>query len=82
VHPSGAALDVGILAAWFTGDEVYGADPGLRTDLEERGIGYVLAIGCDRRVATNGGRTLIRPDTLAAQLPDHAWQPYSCGPGA
>lgn len=77
-----AALEAGVQASWFTGDEVYGADPGLRGDLEARGIGYVLAIGCDRRVATNNGRTLIRPDNLAAQLPDNVWQPYSCGPGA
>jgi SRSO17 transposase len=77
-----AALDGGIQASWFTGDEVYGADPGLRGDLEQRGIGYVLAASCDRRVAINDGRTLIRADDLAAQLPDSAWQPYSCGPGA
>jgi SRSO17 transposase len=76
------ALDGGVPASWFTGDEVYGADPGLRADLEQRGIGYVLAIGCDRKVATNSGRTPTRPDDLAAQLPDSAWQPYSCGPGA
>jgi SRSO17 transposase len=78
----GAAIDGGVQAKWFTGDEVYGADPGLRQDLEARGIGYVLAVGCDRKVATNGGRTLIRPDTLAAELPDSVWHPYSCGPGA
>ena len=28
------ALDAGCPAAWVTGDEVYGADPGLRSDLE------------------------------------------------
>jgi SRSO17 transposase len=77
-----AALDAGVPAAWFTGDEVYGADPGLRAELESRGIGYVMAVGRDRKVATNNGRTLIRPDTLAEQLPDSAWQPASCGPGA
>jgi SRSO17 transposase len=27
-----AALDAGVPAAWVTGDEVYGADPGLRAD--------------------------------------------------
>lgn len=31
-------------AAWVTGDEVYGADPGLRAELERRRIGYVLAV--------------------------------------
>ena len=37
-------LDAGTPAAWVTGDEVYGADPGLRADLERRKIGYVLAV--------------------------------------
>jgi SRSO17 transposase len=36
------ALDAGVPAAWVTGDEVYGADPGLRAELEARQIGYVL----------------------------------------
>lgn len=38
------ALDAGTPAAWVTGDEVYGADPGLRADLQARRIGYVLAV--------------------------------------
>ncbi|WP_446686979.1 IS701 family transposase [Phytohabitans kaempferiae] len=77
-----AALDGGVQAGWFTGDEAYGADPGLRADLEHRGIGYVLAVSCHRPIATNDGRTLTRADDLATQLPDSAWQPLSCGPGA
>ena len=44
------ALDAGVPAGWVTGDEVYGADPGLRAELEARGIGYVLAVACDHRV--------------------------------
>jgi hypothetical protein len=40
------ALDAGVKACWVAGDEVYGADPGLRAELETRGVGYVLAIGC------------------------------------
>jgi SRSO17 transposase len=55
-----AALDTDTPANWVTGDEVYGADPGLRGDLERRGTGYVLAVGCDRRVRVNGGRTTVR----------------------
>ncbi len=30
------ALDAGVSAPWVTGDEVYGADPGLRGELEAR----------------------------------------------
>ena len=46
------ALDAGVPARWVAGDEVYGADPALRHELELRRVGYVLAIGCDRRVPT------------------------------
>ncbi|UAK31335.1 IS701 family transposase [Nocardia asteroides] len=74
------ALDAGVAAAWVTGDEVYGADPVLRHELETRGVGYVLAIACDRRVSTTTGR--IRADDLAAQVPRHGWQSHTTGDGA
>lgn len=48
------ALDAGVPAAWVTGDEVYGANPGLRAELEARGIGYVLAVACDHPVSVGG----------------------------
>jgi SRSO17 transposase len=32
----GAALDAGVAAGWVAGDEVCGADPGLRAELERR----------------------------------------------
>ena len=34
------ALDAGVPARWVAADEVYGADPGLRADLEDRRVGY------------------------------------------
>jgi SRSO17 transposase len=74
------ALQAGIPARWVAADEVYGADPGLRADLQARQVGYVLAIGCDRRVPTAAGP--MRPDALAANLPKGAWQRLSAGPGA
>jgi len=77
-----AALDADMPANWVTGDEVYGADPGLRADLERRGIGYVLAVGCDRRVRVNDGRTTVRADELVERIPTREWQIHSCGPGA
>ena len=76
----GRALDAGVPARWVAADEVHGADPGLRADLEARQVGYVLAIGCDRRVPTAAGP--MRPDILAANLPKGAWQRLSAGPGA
>ncbi len=71
------ALDAGVPARWAAADEVYGADPGLRTDLEARQVGYVLAIGCDRRVPTAAGP--MRADALAPSLPKGAWQRLSAG---
>lgn len=73
-------LDAGVPARWMAADEVYGADPGLRVDLEARQVGDVLAIGCDRRVPTAAGPR--RADTLAASPPTGAWQRLSAGPGA
>ena len=51
------ALRAGVPALWVTGDDVYGADPGLRTECERNRIGYVLAVGCDRRIPTDAGRS-------------------------
>jgi hypothetical protein len=36
------------------GDEVYGADPRLRAELQARQIGYVLAVACHHRVRFGG----------------------------
>src|SRR3712207_5646385 len=74
------ALCAGVPARWVTGDEVYGNDPGLRAECEAQRIGYVLAIGCDRRVPTPAGP--IRADVLVAGLPRWAWQQLSAGNGA
>ncbi|HKR50977.1 MAG TPA: IS701 family transposase [Pseudonocardiaceae bacterium] len=74
------ALDAGVPAPWVTGDEVYGADPKLRAALEARGVGYVLAIACDRRVTTAAGRA--RADAVVTALPRQAWQAISAGHGA
>jgi SRSO17 transposase len=74
------ALDAGAPARWVAGDEVYGADPALRTELEIRRVGYVLAIGCDRRVPTAAG--LLRADEVTADLPKRSWQRLSAGTGA
>jgi len=76
----GRALDAGTPAAWVTGDEVYGADPGLRADLERRRIGYVLAVAAACRVTTGAGTCQARQ--IAARLPRRAWQRYSAGQGA
>lgn len=77
-----AALDAGITASWVTGDEAYGQDPQLRTVLEARGVGYVMAVACSMRVRINHGRTAVRADTVAGRLPATAWHRQSAGSGA
>jgi SRSO17 transposase len=74
------AIDAGVPARWATGDEVYGADPDLRTALAERGLGYVLAVGSNRTVTTTTGTH--RVDGLAQSLPQRAWHRVSAGAGA
>jgi SRSO17 transposase len=74
------ALDAGVPAAWVTGDEVYGANPGLRDTLQARGIGYVLAVACDHHVPTGAGTH--RADALVRRVPARAWQRLSAGRGA
>src|SRR6266498_1696474 len=74
------ALDAGVPAGWVAGDEVYGANPGLRAELEARQIGYVLAVACDHRVGFGG--VSRRADALLGQVPARAWQQVSCGKGA
>jgi SRSO17 transposase len=74
------ALDTGVPAAWVTGDEVYGADPKLRAQLQARGVGHVLAVACDHRVPTGAGTQ--RADALARRVPARAWQRISAGRGA
>ena len=56
-------LDARVPAGWVAGDEVYGADPGLRSDLEKRETGYVLAVAC--RHTFSIGLHTFRADELA-----------------
>lgn len=74
------ALDSGVLARWVAGDEVYGGNPALRTVLEQRNVGYVLAVACDHQIATKAGK--LRADALARKAPKRAWQKLSAGTGA
>lgn len=78
------AMDAGVPARWVSGDEVYGQHGGLRAALEERDMGYVLAVPVNQQVSTRGedGIVASRVDTLAATLPGQAWKRISAGAGA
>ncbi len=74
------ALDAEVRAPWVTGDEVYGGNPRLRAALEDRQVGYVLAVARDHQIATRAGK--VRADTLVKKLPKQAWQRRSAVAGA
>ncbi|WP_399341312.1 IS701 family transposase [Umezawaea sp. Da 62-37] len=74
------ALDAGVPAAWVTADEAYGKDHKFRTWLEQRRIGYVVAVPCNQTIPAVAGTS--RADVLVAHAPDEAWKRLSCGEGA
>lgn len=76
----GRLLDSGADVGWFTADEAYGDNPGLRLWLEHRDLNYVMAVSCDQRFTTPRGP--VRADHLAASAPKRGWQRLSCGPGS
>jgi SRSO17 transposase len=65
---------------WFTADEAYGDNPGLRDWLDGQDINYVMAISCDARFSTPSGPR--RADELAATAPAKGWQRLSAGAGS
>jgi len=77
---TGRAVAAGVPFSWFTADEAYGQNPGLRDWLEESGISYVMAVPCSQRCAAGAGQ--LRADELAALVPARGWQVLSCGDGS
>jgi SRSO17 transposase len=67
--------------SWFTADEAYGQNPGLRRWLEKQDVAYVMATRRDDEVAS-GLFTTTRLDELVAKLRPGAWVRMSCGDGA
>jgi len=80
----GRALDAGVPAQWVTADEAYGQDHKFRAFLEQRRLGYVVAVPCSQSVGpgTGYGNTGSRADVLAAAAPEQAWKRLSAGDGA
>jgi SRSO17 transposase len=68
---------------WVTGDEVYGAHPGLRAWLEkpEVGAGYVLGISKSTPIAFTKAAT-ARADVALKMLIASDWVIASCGAGS
>jgi SRSO17 transposase len=75
------AVAAGVPFTWFTADEAYGQNPGLREWCQQQDIAYVLATRCDHEVPS-GLRTTSRVDHLVAGVRSGAWRRMSCGEGA
>jgi SRSO17 transposase len=75
----GRALDAGVPASWVTADEAYGKDYKFRSWLEQRRIGYVVAVPCNQVVPGSTGTS--RAGVLAAHAPAEAWERRSCRGG-
>jgi SRSO17 transposase len=62
--------------AWVTADSVYGADYALRRWLQDRGLGYVLAVTRAQRLGFG------RVEHLVEEVPADGWHRLSAGDGA
>lgn len=75
------ALAADVPFAWFTADEEFGQNPGLRAHLEAAGIGYVMAVPKNTEVGTREGMAKTIADVAAAVRPAD-WTRRACGLGA
>ncbi|MBR7827563.1 IS701 family transposase [Actinospica sp. MGRD01-02] len=75
------ALDGGLAPAWGAGDEVYGRSSELREEFEQRGVGYVFAVGADFRITTSGHQKM-RADQAIGLVEPPGWNRRSCGNGS
>ncbi len=75
------ALQAGAPCSWIAGDEVYGNNSKLRAWLEQRRLGYVLAIASDQRMRWPDHRQR-RVDAIAQNLLNLAWERLSAGQGS
>ena len=75
----GRAIKAGVPAAWVTADEAYGQDYKFRSSLEQRRIGYVVAVPRSQTVPGSPAPPRRLPGRASAC---QAWQRRSCGAGA
>ena len=75
------AVAAGVPFAWFTADEAFGQNPGLRDWLQEQDIAYVMATRTDDEVPA-GLHTVSPVKEMIASIRAGAWQRLSCGDGA
>jgi SRSO17 transposase len=79
-------VGAGVPFAWFSADEEFGQNPGLRAYLDEERIAYCMAVPKTTDVTTGNISSATESPTavqnIAARLKPHDWQRRSCGIGA
>ncbi len=75
------AVAAGVPFAWFTADEAFGQNPGLRDWLQEQDIAYVMATRKDDEVDA-GLHTRTPVKDMIGRIRPGAWRRMSCGDGA
>ena len=70
----------GVPFAWFTADEEFGQNPGLRNHLQAAGISYVMAVPKNTTFTDPTGQT-NQTQHLAPKLNHTTWQRRACGIG-
>jgi SRSO17 transposase len=70
----------GVPFTWFTADEEFGQNPGLREYLETNTIAYVMGIPKNTRFTTATGDTVVI-EKHTTRLAPTAWQRRACGIG-
>jgi hypothetical protein len=75
------AREAGVPFAWFTADEEFGQNSGVRAYLEETSTSYVMSIPKNTEITTASGTTATI-ENIAGKLNQTAWQRRACGIGA
>lgn len=73
-------FQAGLRFRWFTADEEFGQNPGLRDHLENAATSYVMAIPKSTEFTDTTGAT-VAVKHLPERLPPSAWARRACGIG-
>jgi DDE superfamily endonuclease len=77
-----ATVEAKVPFRWFTADEEFGQNPGLREHLQKAGISYVMAVPKNTPITDPVTCRDIPFEHLAVKLNHTAWQRRACGIGS
>ena len=75
------SVQAGLEFRWFTADEEFGQNPGLRDYLENAHTAYVMAVPKSTEFTAAATDHPVAIKNLSGQLPPNAWQRRACGIG-